>query len=99
MARECRRREAMRARSPSDGEGRGLPAGEASRPSVAPVHVLEVEPAHVAPGRGGGVRVVSAWKEDLLVLLPEEACRAGRWTRPLDAMAAVELARGVAQIP
>ena len=32
-------------------------------------------------------------------LVPEEACRAGRWTRPLDVMAAVEPACGVAQIP
>ena len=59
--------EAMRARSLSDGEGCALSAGQASRPSVALVHVLEVEPAHVAPGRGGSVRVVSAWEEDVLI--------------------------------
>ena len=44
--------EAMRARSPSDGEGHGLSTGQAPRPSVALVLILEVEPAHVAPGEG-----------------------------------------------
>ena len=43
--------------------------------------------------------MVSAWEENVFVPVPEEARRAGRRTRPLDVMAAVEPARGVAQAP
>ena len=82
--------EAMRARSPRDGAGRGLPTGQSTRLPVALVQILEAEPAHVAPRGGRIVGVVSAGAQDVLELVPQEARRAGRRKRYPGVVAAEE---------
>ena len=81
----------IRARSPRDGAGRGLPAGQSTRLPVALVQVLEIEPAHVAPRGGRIVGVMPAGEQDILELVPlQEARRAGRRKRYPETVAAEE---------